>query len=428
MNLIKLNELKIDSFYYFIARLFPALASLLAIALFIRLLGKEVYGSYALLQAAILLVGNVSSIWISQAVLRFYSRFNSVYARQIFNTAIFTALIYTLVISISFFGIFIIFFLKVNFINFLIAVLAVAFLSLYGVLNSLQQASLKPRRIVLAEFCRAFVSIILPLTLLYFLEIKSYTLLLIGSMFSYLLACGVILLKLPISFSRQGNTRRFLKKIIMPFGIPIAIWLGLSVLLNTSDRFVIKYFMDAKAVGVYSAVYDVVYNSFGLVLAPILYAAHPRIVFLWNRGEKTASMLLMKKAIILEIFLGGIAVVALQLLAPLLVTGILGQPDPTANQLVAPVAAGAVLWQLAMLVHKRLEMTRKITRMVIYILCAFVVNFVGNVLLIPAYGYVASAYTTAISAFVYMLLVFLDALYNNTFQLRIFPLCRRNSI
>ncbi len=428
MNPIKLSELKIDSIYYFIARLFPALASLLAIVLFIRLLGKEVYGIYALLQAAVLLAGNVSSIWITQSILRFYSRFDSIQMRKTFNTAIAFSLLYTLVITISVFGFFVGFFLKVNVFNLLLAILAVISLALYGVLLSLQQALLKPRRIVFAEFCRAIITIAIPLLLIYFLQIKTYTFLLIGLAFSYLLASSVMASRLPISFSLNHNHARFTKKILLPYGIPMAIWLGLSALLNTSDRFVIKYFMDAKAVGVYSAVYDVVYNSFGLLLAPILYAAHPRIVSLWNKGEEFASMALMKKAIVLEICLGIIAVIGLQVLSPLLVTCILGKPDATANQLVAPVAAGAVLWQLAMLVHKRLEMTRKMTRMIVYVSCALVVNFVGNILLIPSYGYIASAYTTAISAFVYMLLVFMDALYNNVFQMRLFSLCRRNSI
>ncbi|HVV68977.1 MAG TPA: oligosaccharide flippase family protein [Gammaproteobacteria bacterium] len=406
----RLDELKKDSLYYFIARMFPAFSGLLSITLFIRLLGREIYGEYALIQAAILFTGNVAPIWLSQSILRYYSRFDSTQQRRIFSTAIlFSTLLTTLLFAIGFL-IFAITYLHLAPLNLFIATIAVLALIFYNLLVSVQQAMLKPKKIILAEFCRGFFIITLPLGLLFILGIKSYTVLLLGSALTLSIACYVISRGIKIDFAWHSNFTRIIKKVIMPFGIPLTLWIGLSTLLNTSDRYIINYFMDAKAVGTYSAVYDVVYNSFGLMLAPVLYAAHPRIVRLWNQRQEKDSLNLLKKAITLEIIIGIMALLTLSQVAPILTRIILGTNDHSATQLVLPVAAGAICWQMAMLVHKTLELKGKTIRMLIYVCCALVANVIGNIVFIPLYGYVASAYITTLSAFIYMMLVITDTL------------------
>ena len=205
------------------------------------------------------------------------------------------------------------------------------------------------------------------------------------------------------------NEKRILK-ILASYGLPIGIWLGLSTLLNVSDRYFIKWLMTDAAVGTYSAIYDVVYNSFGILLAPVLYAAHPMIMRLWNTGEEAKAMRVLRQSLILEFLIGVVALVFLSCIAGYLVILILGVKDETATGLVVPVAAGAIMWQFAMLLHKPLEIRRKPYRMIAYVLIAFLCNALGNWLFIPNYGYTASAYITVISSVIYMVLVTIDTL------------------
>ncbi len=409
----KLDDLKKDSLHYFIARIFPALSGLLSIMIFVRLLGRETYGNYALVQASVLFIGNVAPIWVSQSILRFYSRFDSPHSRKIFNSALIFSTAITLLFFITAFCLFAWLYLQISLLNLLIATISATTLTLYAILTSLQQIMLKPKKIVLAEFCRGFFAIMLPVSLVLLFGFKSYTVLLLGSAIALLIATSVMLRGVHLDFRWTTSSARIIKKVVMPFGIPIAIWLGLSTLLNTSDRYIIKYFMDAKAVGTYSAIYDVVYNSFGLMLAPVLYAAHPRIVRLWNTGKTKDSMHLLRTAIILELIIGIIALLVLSQIAPILSRIILGANDFQAVRLVTPVAAGAIFWQLAMLIHKQLELKRKTKRMIMYVSLALIANCIGNVLFIPVYGYVASAYITTFSAFFYMSLVIMDMTLNS---------------
>jgi O-antigen/teichoic acid export membrane protein len=56
---------------------------------------------------------------------------------------------------------------------------------------------------------------------------------------------------------------------------------------------------------------------------------------------------------------------------------------------------------MALLIHKPLEMKHKTARMITYILLSLALNFLLNVLFIPRFGVVASAFSTLISTIFY---------------------------
>src|SRR5207245_8672867 len=66
---------------------------------------------------------------------------------------------------------------------------------------------------------------------------------------------------------------------------------------------------------------------------------------------------------------------------------------------------GGFLWQVCLLAHKPLEILCQTKRMLAGILAALAVNVAGNWLLVPRYGYRASAYLTVASSAVYLLLL-----------------------
>ena len=74
----------------------------------------------------------------------------------------------------------------------------------------------------------------------------------------------------------------------------------------------------------------------------------------------------------------------------------------------------AFLWQAAMLLHKPLELLLKPRLMLIAIIVAIAVNAAANLVLVPIYGYPASAVAWLISVLMYILviLVFLLRFHN----------------
>ena len=75
------------------------------------------------------------------------------------------------------------------------------------------------------------------------------------------------------------------------------------------------------------------------------------------------------------------------------------------SDLLIPILIGGFLWQFALLCHKPLEMDQRTKLMVVLLLAALCVNLIGNIVYLPHYGIIATAYTYMASAGVYIIAV-----------------------
>ena len=75
------------------------------------------------------------------------------------------------------------------------------------------------------------------------------------------------------------------------------------------------------------------------------------------------------------------------------------------SYLLIPILIGGFLWQFALLCHKPLEMDQRTKLMVVLMLAALCVNLIGNIVYLPHYGIIATAYTYMASAGVYIIAV-----------------------
>ena len=82
---------------------------------------------------------------------------------------------------------------------------------------------------------------------------------------------------------------------------------------------------------------------------------------------------------------------------------ILPDLNVTYSFLLMPILAGGFLWQFALLCHKPLEMDQRTKLMLLLMLAALCVNLIGNIVYLPHYGIIATAYTYIASATVYII-------------------------
>ena len=82
---------------------------------------------------------------------------------------------------------------------------------------------------------------------------------------------------------------------------------------------------------------------------------------------------------------------------------ILPDLNPSYSFLLFPILVGGFLWQFALLCHKPLEMDQRTGLMVMLMLVALIFNLLGNIIYLPQYGVIATAYTYIASASVYIL-------------------------
>jgi len=141
---------------------------------------------------------------------------------------------------------------------------------------------------------------------------------------------------------------------------------------------------------------------------PLTLAAHPRIMSAWNNNNQSAAFTIWRKALQyqLGIFIILMAIVTMftdQIFSLLMV--VLPELNISYSYLLIPILIGGFLWQFALLCHKPLEMDQRTKLMVVLMLAALCVNLIGNIVYLPHYGIIATAYTYMASAGVYIIAV-----------------------
>jgi O-antigen/teichoic acid export membrane protein len=401
-------KLKEHSLLYFLSKAFPAAFTFLGIVLFVRIAGKEEYGKYSLLISMILFLLAFTSGWISQVILRFHSlychtREKLSYAKAVTLSSLLSAAVGVAMVCVS------IGMLREapeHTLPLSIAVYVIAFS--YTLKTTRLQVGLRPGGIVLNEIVRSALVIAVPLCLF----------LLFGSMDSLSMLLGTAVAYLSALLLRSGGLRmgdfhkvlfsktRGLKPYLIEYGrygVPLSLWLAVAYLLNVSDRYLIAHFTNYESVGIYSAVYDLVYKSFSLAFFPVLMAAHPLIMNNWakNKGE---SMRILKKSMRYQALIFPIVLAGLVILSPLL-SASLKIERHLILEIGLPVAIGAFLWQFSMLLHKPMELHKKTMPMLAFVSLALLVNVLGNIIFMPRFGFIVAAYTTLAGACTYALLV-----------------------
>ena len=149
--------------------------------------------------------------------------------------------------------------------------------------------------------------------------------------------------------------------------------------------------------------YDLIVRSFSLIFMPVTLAIHPLVMKLWNSGKRGEAVRAIRSGVIYQLLLFIPVGVSVYFLAPFVTRLVLGSQNAAGSAVVLPLAVGGFLWQVCLLSHKPLEILCQTKRMLVGIACSLAINVSGNWLLVPRYGYRASAYLTIASALAYLL-------------------------
>jgi O-antigen/teichoic acid export membrane protein len=213
--------------------------------------------------------------------------------------------------------------------------------------------------------------------------------------------CGLTLFLIP-QFARHLSTNAdffswALVRESVKFGIPLLVFELSSILLAFSDRFLITWFNGAHALGIYAAGYSISMYLGDLIAQPISLAFGPLIYRIYaNEGrgkarEMISDLLGIATLIIFPVFAGTLAVRKdlLILLA--------SNKYAAASDIIPWVLSGVLLNSYMPLVSAGLYL-KKQTRAIgtVSIVCALV-NILLNMLLLPRYGIIGAAWSTAVS-------------------------------
>ena len=399
-----------DSFKYAVTKLIPGLMGLMTIIVFIRMIGPEEYGKYSIQLSFLMAISAFSIGWLNQSTLRYYSRYQTAaLLSRVFGLGILVSMLFGLVVLgiASRYSIFDSLTGSESLIGFILFVALCAF----QFLSTLFRAQLKPINVIIITTVQSILGLLIPVILLSMFE-QSHRFLLIGLAMSYCTP-PIIFFFVNINrvkkfwFEENGiHKSRHILVEFLKYGTPLSLWFAFSLSLALLDSFFIKYYIEYETTGIYASFTDLVVRVFSILLFPLTLAVHPRIMSAWNTNKQSAAIALWWKALQyqLGIFIVLMAVVYIftdNIFNMLMV--ILPDLNVSYSFLLMPILAGGFLWQFALLCHKPLEMDQRTKLMALLMLAALCVNLIGNIVYLPHYGIIATAYTYIASATVYII-------------------------
>ena len=401
-----------DSLKYSVTKIIPGVMGLIAVIIFIRMIGVEEYGKYSVQLSFFMAYSSLTVGWLNQSTLRYYSKYqNDQQLPQIlFIGLVFSLLLGSLILVIG--SLVTVHNQKIPLTSIGLALfLALCF---FQFLSAVLRSQLRPNVVIIVTALQSILGLVLPLLLLWVLS-PNHKYLLLGLAGSYIalplvfLALNIDRFKIfwPIAHDSRHHYKLILSKFFR-YGFPLSLWFGISLSLPFLDRFFIEYFYSFEVTGIYASFTDLVIRIFSILVFPLTLAAHPRIMSAWNNNNQSAAFTIWRKALQyqLGIFIILMAIVIIftdQIFSLLMVA--LPELNISYSYLLIPILIGGFLWQFALLCHKPLEMDQRTKLMVVLMLAALCVNLIGNIVYLPHYGIIATAYTYMASAGVYIIAV-----------------------
>jgi O-antigen/teichoic acid export membrane protein len=274
-------RLEQEAFVYFGGRVAAGMGIVLMIPALSRGLGAEGYGQYGYHMALMLLVAQLGSGWLHQAVLRFLpgdqaEEVGSAVLLLRWISGVLTMLVLFVTGLMNGSGVFL-----------------AAIMGLFGLVwawfttgMAFGQTAMRPVPVVIAESLRAFLP--LALVLLWLLLPFRFSVPVALLFITAGLAAAAWILNRGQATTASMPSHRLFRELFV-YGAPIGLWLVLSVFQFFIGRAALKMYSDPVVLGLYSALQDLGSKGVGLLMIPLLHALYPRMMQAWSSFDTTEA-------------------------------------------------------------------------------------------------------------------------------------------
>jgi len=199
--------------------------------------------------------------------------------------------------------------------------------------------------------------------------------------------------------ARQGQFDPKSAQAYMAYGWPVALSLILSLVIMSTDRWLIAYFLSETEVGAYHAAYSIAFRVLDVLFIWIGMAAGPAMIHAYETGSSDDFNQLAKHQIGLSWALGLPACAGLIMVAPALAELLIGESLRSQSvDLIAPIAIGALLSGLMTYYSlQAFTLAKKTKTLNLVILVPALANIILNLVLIPVHGLMGAALATLLS-------------------------------
>jgi len=390
-----------DFSFYLPTRIIPAILGFITIPIFTHKLGPDNYGVLALITTFTSLVVSISTNWLTSPIIRFFPNYLKKNKISLFSSTL-SLLIFGFAISLALISFLVFLCLKSKldqpvYIAFLIASAQIFVSSISQCYVAFFRASRQTKIYLGYSLIKTIFSSIL--SIIFVLIGFGVIGILLGEILSSLFVILVYLSKIKSFFKIKFLL--FSKKIArqsMSFGLPLVISAFSIWILASSDRYMIKYFLDNSAVGIYSVPYNITQQSLLLIISSFVLASTPSLVNSWENYKNQTSDFLKYLNRLFIILILPLTILISILGKPII---LLLAPADFLNgyKIMALVAFGVFFWGLYQLAYTGLYLKKKTWTIALNVFIAGILNIILNFFMIPKMGINGAALATLIAYF-----------------------------
>jgi len=382
-----------------VAQTYNNMKGIIYLPIFTKILGTSEYGIWSLILTTIAVLQPFILLGLMDAILRFLSPQSKEKIVQGVITVVITVLFTGTIISI-------IFFLSADFLADIVLkeptsaylIKIAAPLIILDSVNTILLGSFRVFGMIKKYGIILIFKTTLEIGLLVFFILSGFGL--IGAILALIITAVISLIIILLSiFSYAGIARPdfSLLKPFLIFSLPLIPITLAQFVIQSSDRYVIGFYLDAEKVGIYSAAYGI--GVIPLVIGTYLvYVLGPTVYNLYDNGKidkarmylsyswKYLLMLLIPSAFGLSI-----------LSRPLLMNITTSKFVADGVYIIPLVVLSIVFWEMEMIFTISLLIFKRRKIFLIAFICGAVTNLILNIIFVPQYGILAAAVTTLIA-------------------------------
>lgn len=379
---------------YLLGRILPGLASIASIYIYTRLLTLHAYGEYALMISGAGLVCGTAFQWLSQSTARLLPS-----ARYSHTGLLSTAFVLFAALTCIFIGLNVLLFMCIPGLPALEMVQCISILVITQAWFDLNlrvlNAQLNPRLYGYISGARSIAGLVFSLLMLR----------LGGGVYDIVLSLSLsfVVVTIPLMKTWRGiDITRFDRstaKGLIQYGLPLSFTLLVTIGLDVSDRFMLKWIHGPGAVGAYAAVYDITQMPLMLLCGVVHLAAFPMAVAAKESGDSDLLGAQLQQNSLYLVLISLPAYVGMVLMGGGISTTLLGDGYGAQGPYLIPiVGAGILIWAIkAYYIDYAFQISRETKHQTIPVVLALLVNIALNAVLIPAYREVGAAVATLIA-------------------------------
>ena len=364
-----------DYLNYLNSIIIPALITALTIPVLKRMLGSGEYGFFANHYNGLLILTAISSGWVSQSIIRFFSGTDNKLelAQKSLMYVIIVQLVLFIPVSI-WFG-----WMQQDWI---LCFLLCATLMASGIQSyhmALAQSGFMSKKTIYSETIRTLTYILGAVFLVRYTTLKPVYALFISVFFSFLFSTLYLRKKIMISLVDSSieskSEHGFSNEIFKPFlkyGIPLSLWFAFANLLTYFDKIIIRVQFGPEIQGNYQSMFDLLSRGFTMLISPVLISLMPLLTVAYKEQQYGEIRSLLKKILFFQIAGFLIAVICYWWFGAAWLMAILKVPDTmTYRKMGFIILCGTFIWQIAMVVHKYYELRMKSHYLLFMVVAAF---------------------------------------------------------